>query len=64
MGRHGARPGLKTSEQHSHSREGGTVDNGFMFLLGVWAGGLTMLFVIIRIIAGMHDRWGQNLGKR
>jgi len=35
-----------------------------MFLLGVWAGGLTMLFVIIRIIAGMHDRWGQNLGKR
>jgi len=40
------------------------MDEGFMFLLGVCLGGLTMLFVIHRIITGMHDRMEQNLGKR
>jgi len=40
------------------------MDEGFMFLLGVCIGGLTMLFVILRIITGMHDRMEQNLGKR
>jgi hypothetical protein len=35
-----------------------------MFLLGVSFGGLLMLFIILRLIAGMHDRLEQNLGKR
>ncbi len=33
-----------------------------MFLLGVSFGGLLMLFIILRLIAGMHDRLEQNLG--
>jgi len=40
------------------------MDEGFMFLLGMCFGSLMMLFVILRLISGMHDRMEQNLGKR
>jgi hypothetical protein len=40
------------------------MNEGVMFLLGMSFGGLLMLFVILRLIAGMHDRMEQNLGKR
>ncbi|HQP71852.1 MAG TPA: hypothetical protein PLP90_04205 [Methanoculleus sp.] len=40
------------------------MDEGFMFLLGMCLGSLMMLFVILRIITGMHDQMEQNLGKR
>ena len=40
------------------------MDEGFMFLLGVCLGGLMMLFVILRIITGMHDRMEEGRRKR
>jgi hypothetical protein len=40
------------------------MDEGFMFLLGMCFGSLMMLFVILRIITGMHDRMEQNLRRR
>jgi hypothetical protein len=40
------------------------MNEGVMFLLGMSFGGLLMLFVILRLIAGMHDRMEQNLEKR
>jgi len=40
------------------------MEEGFMFLLGMCFGSLMMLFVILRIITGMHDRMEQNLGER
>lgn len=32
------------------------MDDGFMFLLGVSTGGLGMLYLILRLLSGMHDR--------
>ncbi|GEM_PF-427480 len=43
---------------------GGVMDEGFMFVLGICLGSLTMLFVMIRIIVGMHDRTDQGRWKR
>ena len=40
------------------------MNEGVMFFLGMSFGGLLMLFIILRLIAGMHDRMEQNLGKR
>jgi len=40
------------------------MEEGFAFLLGVSLGGLMMLFAILRIIAGMHDRLEQNQARR
>ncbi len=40
------------------------MDEGFMFVLGMCLGSLTMLFVMIRIIVQMHDRMEQNRWKR
>jgi len=40
------------------------MNEGVMFLLGMSFGGLLILFIILRLIAGMHDRLEQNLGKR
>lgn len=34
------------------------------FLLGVSMGGLLMLFIMVRIIVGMHDRFEQNMRRR
>jgi alpha-beta hydrolase superfamily lysophospholipase len=34
------------------------------FLLGVSMGGLLMLFIMVRIIIAMHDRFGQNMRRR
>lgn len=36
----------------------------FSFLLGVSFGGLLMLFILVRIIIEMHDRFEQNMKKR
>jgi len=35
-----------------------------MFLIGVGFGGLLMFFVIIRIIAGVENRWEKEQGRR
>jgi hypothetical protein len=40
------------------------MDEGFMFILGMCLGSLTMLFVMLRIIVQMHDRMEQNRWKR
>jgi hypothetical protein len=40
------------------------MDEGFMFVLGMCIGSLSMLFVMIRIIIQMHDRMEQNRWKR
>lgn len=40
------------------------MDEGFMFILGMCVGSLTMLFVMLRIIVQMHDRMDQNRWKR
>ena len=40
------------------------MDEGFMFLLGFCLGSLMMLFVIVRLIAEMHDQMEQNLRRR
>jgi hypothetical protein len=40
------------------------MDEGFMFILGMCLGSLTMLFVMLRIIIQMHDRMEQNRWKR
>jgi hypothetical protein len=34
------------------------------FLLGVSMGGLLMLFITVRIIIAMHDRFWQSMGRR
>jgi hypothetical protein len=34
------------------------------FLLGVSMGGLLMLFIMVRIIVEMHDRFEQNMRRR
>lgn len=36
----------------------------FYFLLGVSFGGLLMLFILVRIIMEMHDRFEQNMRRR
>jgi hypothetical protein len=40
------------------------MEDGILFLLGVCLGSLMMLFIILRLIAGMHDRMEPNRGKR
>jgi len=40
------------------------MEDGLLFLLGVCFGSLMMLFVILRVIAGMHSRLEQNQWKR
>jgi hypothetical protein len=40
------------------------MDEGFMFVLGILLGSLTMLFVMIRIIVGMHDGMDHDRWKR
>lgn len=40
------------------------MDEGFMFVLGTCLGSLAMLFVMIRIIIGMHDRMEQKRWER
>lgn len=40
------------------------MDEAFMFVVGICLGSLTMLFVMIRIIIGMHDRREEGRWKR
>ncbi len=40
------------------------MDEGFMFVVGMCLGSLTMLFVMVRIVIEMHDRMEQNRWKR
>ncbi|HNW80544.1 MAG TPA: hypothetical protein PLM60_04605 [Methanoregulaceae archaeon] len=40
------------------------MDEGFMFVLGMCLGSLSMLFLMLRIIIQMHERMEQNRWKR
>jgi hypothetical protein len=40
------------------------MDEGFMFVLGMCLGSLSMLFLMLRIIIQMHERMELNRWKR